>query len=55
MMLGKKLVVACDSSPNGLGAALSHEMEDGSERPICLAPLSLTPTERKYFQLDKDK
>ena len=50
----KKLVVACDASPNGLGPVLSHEMDDGSEHPICFASRSLTPAEKKYSQLDKE-
>ena len=31
---GKQIVVACDASPLGLGAVLSHIMQDGQERPI---------------------
>ena len=46
--------LACDVSPTGITAVLSHVMPDGSERPVAFASRSLTKTERKYAQIDKE-
>ena len=52
--LNKPVVLACDASQYGVGAVLSHIMDDNSEKPIAYASRTMSKTERKYAQIDKE-
>ena len=48
-----EVILSCDASPCGVGAVLSHKEAEG-EKPIVFASRSLSSTEPKYAQLDKE-
>jgi hypothetical protein len=48
-----EIVLACDASPYGVGAVLSH-IVNGEERPIAYASRTLTTSEKGYAQIEKE-
>ena len=48
-----ELVLACDASPYGVGAVLSHQFSDIEEKLIIFASCSQGAAERKYSHFKK--
>ena len=52
--VNRELVLACDASHYGVGAVISHVMDNGEERPIAFASRTLTSSKQNYSQLVKE-
>ncbi|CAC5378002.1 unnamed protein product [Mytilus coruscus] len=50
----KDIILSCDASPYGIGAVLSHKMEDGCDRPVGYVSRTLAPAEMNYSVLEKE-
>ena len=50
----RPIKLAGDASAYGIGAVISHVMEDSTERPIAFASRTLLPSERNYSQVEKE-
>ena len=50
----RPLVLTAAASEYGVGAVLSHTIEDGTDRPISCFSRTLSPIEKNYSQLDNE-
>ena len=52
--IGRESRVSADASSYGLGAVLRQRQPDGSWRPVTFVSRSMTPTEQRYAQIEKE-
>ena len=50
----QEIGISCDASDVGVGVVLFHRYPDGSERPIANASKTLSDTQRRYSQIQKE-
>ena len=50
----QEIGISCDASEVGIGAVLFHRYSDGSERPLANVSKTLTDTQRRYSQIQKE-
>ena len=50
----QQIGISCDTSNVGIGAVLFHRYDDGSKRPIANASKTLTDTQCRYSQIQKE-
>ena len=50
----KETIVSADASSYGLGAVVFQVQDDGTKKPVAYASRSMTSTEQRYTQIEKE-